>query len=55
MVKLGTENRKQIIAAAILLVVLVAILIHEFMPSSSTIASTAPATCLLYTSDAADE
>ncbi len=44
MVKLGTENRKQIIAAAILFVVLVAILIHEFMPSSSTIASTAPAT-----------
>lgn len=44
MVKLGTENRKQLIAAGILLVVLIAILVNEFMPSSSTVASTAPAT-----------
>jgi hypothetical protein len=43
-VKLGTENRKQLIAAGILGVVLIAILVYEFMPSSSTIASTAPAT-----------
>jgi hypothetical protein len=43
-VKLGTENRKQLIAAGTLLVVLIAILVFEFMPSSSTNASTAPAT-----------
>jgi hypothetical protein len=43
-VKLGTENRKQMIAAAALGVVLVLIVVFEFMPSSSTIASTAPAT-----------
>jgi hypothetical protein len=43
-VKLGTENRKQIIAAAALGVLLVLIVLYEFMPSSSTIASTTPAT-----------
>jgi hypothetical protein len=43
-VKLGTENRKQIIVAAVLGVVLVLVVVYEFMPSSSTIASTAPAT-----------
>lgn len=42
--KLGTENRKQLIAAGTLLVVLIAILVFEFMPSSSTNAATAPAT-----------
>jgi hypothetical protein len=46
-VKLGTENRKQLIAAGILLVSLIAILLYEFMPSSSTNASTAPATAPL--------
>lgn len=40
--KLGTENRKQIIVAAVLGVVLVLVVAYEFMPSSSTIASTAP-------------
>jgi hypothetical protein len=43
-VKLGTENRKQIIAAAALGVLLVLIVVYEFMPSSSTIASTTPGT-----------
>jgi hypothetical protein len=43
-VKLGTENRKQMIAAAALGVLLLLIVAYEFMPSSSTIASTAPAT-----------
>jgi hypothetical protein len=43
-VKLGTENRKQIIAAAALGVLLLLIVAYEFMPSSSTIASTVPAT-----------
>jgi hypothetical protein len=43
-VKLGTENRKQMIAAAALGVLLVLIVVYEFMPSSSTIASTAPVT-----------
>jgi hypothetical protein len=43
-VKLGTENRKQIIAAAFLGVFLLLILLYEFMPSSSTIASTTPST-----------
>ena len=43
--KLGTENRKQIIVAGVLAGVLVLILLYEFMPSSSTIASTvSPAT-----------
>jgi hypothetical protein len=43
-VKLGTENRKQIIVASVLGVVLLLTLAYEFMPSSSTIASTTPAT-----------
>jgi hypothetical protein len=43
-VKLGTENRKQMIAAAVLGVLLVLIVVYEFMPSSSTIASTTPGT-----------
>ncbi len=42
--KLGTENRKQIIVASVLGVVLLLILAYQFMPSSSTIASTLPAT-----------
>lgn len=42
--KLGAENRKQIIVAAALGVVLLIVVAYEFMPSSSTIASTAPAT-----------
>ncbi len=42
--KLGTENKKEMIVAAVLGVVLLAVLAYEFMPSSSTIASTAPAT-----------
>jgi hypothetical protein len=41
-VKLGTENRKQIIVAGVLGVILLIIVAYEFMPSSSTIASTAP-------------
>jgi hypothetical protein len=43
-VKLGTENRKQMIVAAGLGVLLVLIVVYEFMPSSSTIASTTPGT-----------
>jgi len=43
-VKLGAENRKQTIAAAVLGVLLLLIVAYEFMPSSSTIASTEPAT-----------
>ena len=39
--KLGIENRKQMIAAAVLGGVLLLTVIYEFMPSSSTIASTA--------------
>ena len=42
--KLGTENRKEMIAAAVLGVLLLLILAYEFMPSSSTIASSPPAT-----------
>ncbi|HVI10639.1 MAG TPA: hypothetical protein VND65_20285 [Candidatus Binatia bacterium] len=43
--KLGTENRKQTIAAVALAVVLLLVVGYEFMPSLSTIASTtAPAT-----------
>ena len=38
--KLGVENRKQTIAAAVLGVLLLLIVAYEFMPSSSTIAST---------------
>jgi hypothetical protein len=41
-VKLGLENRKQTIAAAVLGVLLLLVVAYEFMPSSSTIASTAP-------------
>ncbi|MGD0269858.1 MAG: hypothetical protein ABSB14_12405 [Candidatus Sulfotelmatobacter sp.] len=40
--KLGTENRKQIIVAGVLGVVLLIVIAYEFMPSSSTIASTTP-------------
>jgi hypothetical protein len=43
-VKLGTENRKQMIAALALAVVLLVSVVYQFMPSSSTIASTAPST-----------
>lgn len=45
--KLGIENRKELMAAAGLVVVLAAILAYQFMPSSSTIASTTPATTAL--------
>jgi len=41
-VKLGAENRKQTIVAAVLGVLLLLIVAYEFMPSSSTIASTTP-------------
>jgi hypothetical protein len=41
-VKLGIENRKQMIAAAVLGVFLLLVVVYQFMPSSSTIASTAP-------------
>jgi hypothetical protein len=41
-VKLGTENRNQLLVAAVLGVVLLAVLVYQFMPSSSTIASTTP-------------
>ena len=42
--KLGTENRKQAILAAVLGGVLLLLVIYQFMPSSSTIASTLPGT-----------
>ncbi len=42
--KLGAENRKEMIVAAVLGVVLVLIVVYQFMPSSSTIAATTPAT-----------
>ena len=42
--KLGIENRKQMMAAAVLGVFLLLIVVYQFMPSSSTIASTAPVT-----------
>ncbi len=42
--KLGTENRKQMIVAAVLGVVALLVIIYQFMPSSSTSASTAPVT-----------
>lgn len=38
--KLGTENRKTVIVAAVLGVVAILTMVYEFMPSSSTIAST---------------
>lgn len=41
---LGTENRKQTIAAAVLGVLLLLVIAYEFWPSSSTIASTTTAT-----------
>lgn len=40
--KLGVDNRKQMIAAAALVGIFLVIVIYEFVPSSSTIASTAP-------------
>jgi hypothetical protein len=43
-VNLGTENRKKTIAATVLGVVLLLIVAYQFMPSSSTIASTTPGT-----------
>jgi hypothetical protein len=43
-VELGTKNKKQTIIAAVLGVVLAAVVLHEFWPSSSTIASTATTT-----------
>jgi hypothetical protein len=43
-VKLGIENRKQLIAAAALGLVALLVIAYEFIPSSSTNASTAPAT-----------
>ncbi len=41
--KLGTENRKTVILAAVLGVVALLTVVYEFMPSSSTIASTGTA------------
>jgi hypothetical protein len=43
-VKLGIENRREMIVAAVLVAILLLVVAYEFMPSSSTIASTAPAT-----------
>jgi len=43
-VKLGIENRNQMILAAALGVVALLVIAYEFMPSSSTIASTTPVT-----------
>jgi hypothetical protein len=51
-VKLGVENRKQMIAAAVLGGILLLVVIYQFMPSSSTIASTAPASPPMTGSDA---
>jgi hypothetical protein len=45
-VNLGIENRKQVIVAATLGVVALLIIGYWFLPSSSTIASTSPATSL---------
>jgi len=42
-VKLGTENRKEMIVAAVLAVILLVTVLYQFMPSSSTIASTTSA------------
>ncbi|MGA7403037.1 MAG: hypothetical protein WCC99_03275 [Candidatus Sulfotelmatobacter sp.] len=42
--KLGTENRKTVIVAAVLGVVAILTVVYEFMPSSSTIASTGTST-----------
>jgi hypothetical protein len=43
-VNLGTENKKQAIIAAVLAALLVFVVVYEFWPSSSTIASTATTT-----------
>jgi hypothetical protein len=43
-VKLGFENRRNAILAAVLGVVAILVAVYEFMPSSSTIASTATVT-----------
>jgi hypothetical protein len=43
-VNLGIENRKQTIVAVSVGVVLLLVIAYEFMPSSSTIASTTPVT-----------
>jgi hypothetical protein len=43
-VKLGIENRNQMVLAAALGVVALLVIAYEFMPSSSTIASTTPMT-----------
>jgi len=43
-VKLGTDNRRNTIIEAVLGVLAVLAVAYQFMPSSSTIASTAPAT-----------
>jgi len=42
-VKLGIENRKEMIVAAVLVAILLLVVVYEFMPSSSTIASTSTA------------
>jgi hypothetical protein len=55
-VKLGSENRNQLIAAAVLGVILLVTVVHEFTPSSSTNASTTatlPTTGLTSSSTAA--
>lgn len=51
--KLGTENRNQLIAAGVLGVFLVGILVYQFMPSSSTIASTTPAASTAFSPETA--
>jgi hypothetical protein len=43
-VKVGLENRRNLILAGVLGVVAILVVVHEFMPSSSTIASTTTAT-----------
>ena len=42
--KLGTENRKNVVLAAVLGVVAILAIIYELMPASSTIASTGTTT-----------
>ena len=42
--KLGLDNRRTTIVAAVVGVVAILVIAYEFMPSSSTIASTTPAT-----------
>ncbi|HXM65630.1 MAG TPA: hypothetical protein VN911_02785 [Candidatus Acidoferrum sp.] len=41
--KLGIENRREMIVAAVLVAILLLVVVYEFMPSSSTIASTSTA------------